>query len=253
MSEWTEDQLRCDAFLGGALHLWQPVQGYRAGVDPVLLAASVGAQSGQSVLDLGCGAGAVALSLGARVAGLSLVGLERHSAYAALAARNGRVANQTFEVFEGDVTDPPAALKAMSFDHVVTNPPYYDRTRGSAAPDGDREAALGADVSLADWVRCGAKRLKPKGRFHMILKADRLADALAALDGRLGSVEIVPFAPRIGRAAELILVRARKDGRAALRLLAPIILHDGDAHPGDHDHYTARISKVLRHGAALEI
>lgn len=34
-----------DAFLGGRLRLLQPVQGYRAGVDPVLLAASVDRKS----------------------------------------------------------------------------------------------------------------------------------------------------------------------------------------------------------------
>ena len=51
-----------DAFLGGRLTLKQPVAGYRAGVDPVLLASAVAAQAGQSVLELGCGTGA-ALSL----------------------------------------------------------------------------------------------------------------------------------------------------------------------------------------------
>ncbi|MCO4829001.1 MAG: methyltransferase, partial [Lentibacter algarum] len=56
-----------DAFLGGRLKLWQPKQGYRAGVDPVLLAASIAAKAGESVLDLGCGAGAAALCLGRRV------------------------------------------------------------------------------------------------------------------------------------------------------------------------------------------
>ena len=63
--------------------------GYRAGVDPVLLAASVPARAGQSVLDLGCGAGVAALCLAARVPGL-LAGLEVQPAYAALARRNAR-------------------------------------------------------------------------------------------------------------------------------------------------------------------
>ena len=35
-----------DAFLGGQLTLAQPVSGYRAGVDPVILAASVPAKKG---------------------------------------------------------------------------------------------------------------------------------------------------------------------------------------------------------------
>ena len=70
-----DDDLTHDAFLGGRLHLWQPRRGYRAGVDPVLLAASVPAKAGQSVLDLGCGAGAAALCLGAREPGLELLGM----------------------------------------------------------------------------------------------------------------------------------------------------------------------------------
>ena len=54
----TDAALTRDAFVGGKLHLWQPKDGYRAGVDPVLLAACVRAQPGQSVLDVGCGQGA---------------------------------------------------------------------------------------------------------------------------------------------------------------------------------------------------
>ena len=38
-----------DAFLGGQLRLLQPRKGYRAGVDPVLLAASVNALAGDTV------------------------------------------------------------------------------------------------------------------------------------------------------------------------------------------------------------
>ena len=46
-----------DQFLGGRLMVAQPKTGYRAGVDPVLLAASVPAVRGESVLELGCGVG----------------------------------------------------------------------------------------------------------------------------------------------------------------------------------------------------
>ena len=70
-------EARQDAFLGGRLRLWQPVRGYRAGGDPVLLAASVPAQAGQAVLDVGCGVGTAALCLSARVPGVAVTGLER--------------------------------------------------------------------------------------------------------------------------------------------------------------------------------
>lgn len=252
MSAWTDAELRRDAFLGGALHLWQPLKGYRAGIDPVLLAASVPAEAGQSVLDLGCGAGAAALCLGTRVPGLRLSGIERHAGYAELARQNGAEAVQDFEVCTADLADMPASLKARTFDHVIANPPYLERSYGTAAPDPNRETALGEETPLAVWIRAGAKRLRPRGCMHLVLKADRLASALNALDRHLGSLEVLPLAPRPGRDAELVILRGRKDGRARLRLHAPIILHEGTRHPGDKDHYTAPVSAVLRCGAALE-
>lgn len=252
MTGWCGADLRRDAFLGGALHLWQPCRGYRAGVDPVLLAASVAAMPGQAVLDLGCGAGAAALCLGTRVPGLRLAGLERYEDYAALARRNGVEAGQNFEVITGDLADMPGSLKSRTFDHVIANPPYFDRGRGTAAPDPAREAALGEGVPLHVWITAGAKRLAPGGYLHMILKADRMGAALTALESVLGNLEVLPLAPRAGRQAALVILRARKDGRTPLRLHAPVILHEGEAHPGDRDHYSTRISAVLRACAPLE-
>ncbi|MEL6934975.1 MAG: methyltransferase, partial [Pseudomonadota bacterium] len=80
--------IRCDAFLGGKLNIWQPVAGYRAGIDPVMLAASVQAETGQELLDLGCGVGVAALCAARRVDGLRITGLELQTPYADLARRN---------------------------------------------------------------------------------------------------------------------------------------------------------------------
>ena len=42
-----------DDFLGGLVKIAQPLKGYRGGVDPVLLAASIPAKAGETVLELG--------------------------------------------------------------------------------------------------------------------------------------------------------------------------------------------------------
>jgi tRNA1(Val) A37 N6-methylase TrmN6 len=55
------EEITTDGFLGGRLTIAQPVAGYRAAADPVLLAAAVQARPGQAVLDLGCGAGVASL------------------------------------------------------------------------------------------------------------------------------------------------------------------------------------------------
>ncbi len=246
---FADAELSRDAFLCGRLHLWQPIKGYRAATDPVLLAAACPALPGQTVLDLGCGAGAAALCLAQRVPGLQLYGLELQATYATLARRNAAENGVAFQVETGDLAAMPTALK-RSFDHVIANPPYYPRT-GSPSPTENRDTALRAEVPLADWVRAASRRLPEGGWLTLIAGAECLPDLLAALPHSLGSPTILPLAPREGRPALRIILRARKTGRAAFRLLAPFVLHAGDAHDGDRESYMPKAQAVLRDAADL--
>jgi tRNA1(Val) A37 N6-methylase TrmN6 len=246
---FSEAELTHDAFLGGKLWLYQPGHGYRAGLDPVLLAACVPAQAGQRVLELGCGVGAAVLCLGARVPGLALTGVERQAEFADLARRNGA---DTLEVVTADLRDLPLHLRQRQFDHVLANPPYFDRAASVASDDPARETAHGEDTPLAIWVKIAAKRLAPKGQAHFIHRAERLPDLLGAMPHDLGSIEVLPLAARTGRTAERVIVRARKNGRAAFRLHPPLIMHKGAFHGQDGDSYVPEISAVLRNGAALD-
>ena len=80
-----------DRLLGGRVLFDQPVEGYRSAIDPVLLAAAVPAKSGESVLELGSGAGAASLCLALRVPGCRIVGIEQDAALVALANANACV------------------------------------------------------------------------------------------------------------------------------------------------------------------
>jgi len=248
---FSEDELGDDAFLGGRLVVAQPLKGYRAGIDPVLLAASIPAHRGQSVLDLGCGSGIVALCLGVRVPGLTLAGLEVQPGYADLAQRNAAGNGIDLEVLTGDVGTMPHALRQRQFDHVVANPPFFDRESGTAARDAGREQGLGERLPLADWVAAAARRVAPKGLVTMIQRADRVPDLMGAMSAYLGSLELLPLAPRSGRAARLVLMRGRKGGRAAFHLHDRWCLHALAAHERDGEDYTPATTAVLRDAAAL--
>lgn len=240
-----------DAFLGGRLQVWQPRRGYRAGVDPVLLAAAVDAQPGQAVLDLGCGVGVASLCLGARVGPLRLHGVEVQPEYAALARLNAQAAGLDFTVTTGDLAALPAELRMQRFDHVIANPPYFDRSNSVAAKDAGREVAMGEGLALTDWVAVAARRVVDGGYVTFINRAERLPDLLAAMLARLGSVVALPLTPRRGRDAQLVLLRGRKGGRAAFRLADPVLMHDGAVHQRDGEDYAPVIRAVLRDGAAL--
>ena len=241
------DDLTRDAFLGGRLHLYQPKRGYRAGIDPVLLAASVPAKAGQSVLDLGCGVGTAALCLGVRVPGLDLHGVERDQDYAALAELNG------LTVTQADLASLPKELLQRSFDHVLANPPFFDRNASTKAESHLREAAHGEETPLADWVDAAARRAGPRGMIHFIHRMSRLPELMSLVAPRLGGVTVLPIQTRSTKEAKLFILHAQKDARADFKLLPPLILHDGPVHVADGESYTSEINEVLRNGSALPV
>jgi len=240
-----------DDFLGGRLRIFQPRTGYRAGVDPVLLAASVPAQPGQSVLELGCGAGVAALCLGHRIQDLKLFGVELQAEYCELASANAKVNDLPFSVFQADIRNLPADIRELQFDHVIANPPYFRAGSGTPAQDAGRNTAHIAEIDLSDWVTVASRRLRPGGNLTIIQRANRLQDVLNAIGPGIKSLIIRPVAPRVERPAELVIVHGRKGGRAELRIMPPIILHQGLNHKSDQETYTADIRDVLRNGAAL--
>ncbi|TMV88869.1 methyltransferase [Thioclava sp. BHET1] len=242
-----------DGFLGGRLRISQPKAGYRSAMDAVFLAAACDARPGQSVLELGCGAGVASLCLGARVPGLAQIGLEVQPSYAALAQANAQSNGVTLDVVQGDLAQMPSELRACSFDHVIANPPYFPPDSGTAAADLERERANREQTPLAEWIDAGLRRLKPSGWITVIQQADRLCDVLAGLQGRAGAITVLPIAARVGRPAGRVIVQARKGARAPLVLLAPLIVHAGPHHTRDAEDFSEIAHAILRNGQKLLI
>ncbi len=247
------DQLEVveDRFLGGRVRIRQPVRGYRAATDPVLLAAAVPARTGDAVLDLGCGAGTAALCLAARVEGLEICGVEIQPDYAHLARENAALNGRALTVHEGDLRAMPDALRSRSFDAVMLNPPFHGPA-DIGSPDPRRDLAnRRGEATLADWIAAALARTRPGGLVVAIMRAEGLPEMLGALAGRAASA-VLPLAARPGRDAKRVILRARKGGRTPFRLAAPLILHSGAEHLADGDDYAPMARAVLRDAAALD-
>jgi len=236
-----------DALLGGRVVLRQPAAGYRAAVDPVLLAAAVPARPGERVLDLGCGVGAAALALAARLPEVRITGLERDPGLARLFAANiaaNAVAGRV-EAVAGDLLDPPPEIAAGGFDHVMANPPYLAAAHADPPPDpGRRAARLEGAAALADWIAAALAAVRPKGWLTLIHRADRLDHAIAALAGPAGAITVLPLWPRAGAPARRVILRARKGVRTPAALLPGLVLHEGEG-------FTEAAQAILRDAAGL--
>ena len=244
-----------DRFLGGLVSLWQPKEGYRAAVDAPLLAAAVRAPTGSKLAELGCGVGAASLCLLARlraggIEGVTVTGLELQPHLADLARRNATENGfqAAFRIIKGDLARPPPLLAPHAFDGVFLNPPFQRADQGRPSPDPSRALAdREGEQGLADWLTAALRLLKPKGQLTLIQRTDRLGELLAALEGRVGALALLPVFPGGGAPAKRILLSATKDSRAPLALLPGLTLHDGEGA------YTAAAQRLLREGAALRL
>jgi tRNA1(Val) A37 N6-methylase TrmN6 len=237
-----------DRLLGGRVVLRQPVQGFRAAIDPVLLAAAVPAEAGQAVLELGTGTGAAALCLARRVPQLRVTGLDQQCQLVRLAAENAVLNGLECETdfMVGDLLQPPARLAPGSFDHVMANPPYLEAGTATLPPDRARALAVGEGAAdLAAWIRFALAMVRMRGSITLIHRADRLDALLAALIGRAGEIVVFPLWPGLGKPAKRVLVRARKGIETPLKLSAGLVLHGPDGK------YTAAAEAVLREAGAL--
>jgi len=240
--------------LDGRITLLQPSSGYRAAIDPVLLAAAVPAVSpDQAVLDVGCGGGAATLCYAERVPVDRITGLELQPLRAQEARENARInmMDQRIVILIGSLLRPPPELKPGSFAQVFANPPYLQQSRADrrTSPDDAIETVEG-DAKLADWIAFCAEMAAPKGGITLIHRADRLDEIVALLRERAGGIVVFPLWPRASDdgapgEAKRVLIHARKGSKAPLRLTGGMILHDSDGG------YTPAAEAVLRHGEAL--
>lgn len=242
----TEDRL-----LGGRVRLSQPASGFRAGIDPVFLAAAVPATAGEKVLEVGSGSGAASLCLAARIEGAFVTGLETDRTLVRLASLNAEANGFAGRVqfFIGDLLAPPIRLAAASFDHVMANPPFRAPDSGQASPDPARAAAMvEGKAGLEDWLRFALMMARHNGTVTMIYAAERLDALLASLNGRLGGIVIFPLWPaaEASKPAKRVLMIGRRGSKAPMTLMRGLVLHRPDGS------YTEDAEAILRHGRAID-
>ena len=175
------EELTRDEILRGRLTLWQPREGYRFAVDPLLLLDFIDVPRLQRAADLGAGCGIIALGLAQRFADAQITAIELQPRLARLAVKNAEengLADRV-KVLELDLSNPQAARAALagaSLELVVSNPPFRPLGEGDANPDDEAAGWPGHELklTLADLARESRRLLSPGGRAVIVYPAERL-------------------------------------------------------------------------------
>lgn len=240
------DTITSDHLLGGRVAYMQPRDGFRAAIDPVLLAAAVPARAGDRILEGGTGAGAALLCLAARIPDIRGLGIDRNPALLRLARANAMANGRSGLLFvAGDLAASPIGGE---FDHALANPPYH-AADGTRSPAPAHEAAKRSTPNLLfEWVAALSRPLRHRGTLTMILPTRMLEQAFKAMQDSKTPVECVfPIWPKPGYPARLMLVQGRRFGRSPLVLAPGLLLHS------EAGTFQPEADLILRSGGALRL
>ena len=205
---------------------------HRFGTDAILLSHFAMPCGGDTVCELGTGCGAIALRLAAggnpaAVHGVDIQPAAIHLAQAG-ADRFAGDPKPTFAV--GDWRYPRDMAPAGSFRRVVCNPPYFPPHSGGVNPDPAVRTARHEEADTLDSLCAAAAWLLTSGgRFFLCHRPERLPAVLAALTAhKLEPKRLQAVQKQSDTAPWLFLLEARKDGKAGLMWLPPLILYHPD-------------------------
>ena len=224
---------RCDETLDdlqNGYFILQSQNGFRFGMDAVLLAEFTEIRPQERVLDLGCGNGILPLLLAARYPDLHMIGLELNADSAELAGRNMAYNHLEDRILieEGDIREAVSRFGAASFDVLVSNPPYMILSHGKVSPN-SRIAMARHEVccTFRDLAGSAAGLLRDHGRLYLVHRPFRLAEIMDTLrEFRLEPKRMRLVHPFADREANLVLIEAVRGGNQRITVEPPLIVYE---------------------------
>lgn len=240
------DNFTNDYLLNKKVRILQPVDGYRASSDAVLLASLIeNIKLSDTILDVGSGTGAVSLCLAYRFPENHITGLEIQPQLADLAKQSADINNfANLVYYQADIRQKKLPVSPCFFNHVITNPPYSEHDRPS--PNLSKALAHNhTDFTLNEWLKFCLKMLKPFGKIYLINRVEAIDEILNTFSKRAGGIKIIPVYSKPGQQAKRILISAQKDSKAPTVICPPFYMYNSDGT------YTRTADEILRKGKSF--
>ena len=223
---------RIDDLQLAGLRILQKMNGFRFGMDAVLLADFARVEARDRAADFGTGTGILPLLLAGRDRGAHIDALEIQHDMADMAMRSVRLNRLTERITVHNIPVERAdeVITPGSLDAIVCNPPYGIPGATLLNPEKALSTARHqTEDGLTAWYRMAYRLLRGKGRFHMIYPAPRMLEAMTALSrARLEPKRFRLIYPYADKPANLVLIEAMKDAKPMLHPEPPLIVYEKD-------------------------
>lgn len=224
-----EDETLEDLQLSG-LAIIQKKDGFRFGIDAVLLSDFAKDIRAGEMLDMCTGSGVIPVLLFAKTKIPKIFGLEIQEEVFEMAKRTVRLNNLSYRVFidKGDVKEGYKIYGKRRFDLITCNPPYMPK--GTAVTNElDTKIIARHEVlcTLEDVIKSASELLKQHGHFLMVHKPTRLADILCLMrEYGIEPKKIRLVHKNADAEPSLVLVDGAYKGGRELRIMPPLYLYN---------------------------
>lgn len=230
----------------GGLKLIQSSEGFRFGIDAVLLAdfAAAICPGAGSIVDLGTGNGVIPLILSHKTEAGTITGIDLQAKAIELAGRscdlNGL--GERIRFIQCDVAELQKERPDLrgTADAVVSNPPYIARGAGiTNAGDSKFLSRQETTAGIEEFTAAAAFLLKERGHFFLIHRPSRLVDLFYSCRKNGLEPKMIRFvAPRQGAKPNIVLLHCVKGGGRELDFADELYVYD------EAGRYTAEIMKI---------
>ena len=192
----------------------QKREGFRFGIDAVLLANFANVKKKHKVMDLCTGTGIVPFIIKGKKEPEKIVGLEIQNKFVEMANRSIKINgfNDTMEFLHGDLKDKELLKSIGRFDVVTVNPPYKLEKSGIVNPN-DKYAIARHEVmcNLDNVIEACRIVLKDNGRLYMVHRPDRLVDIFYEMrKNKIEPKKIKFIYPNKNKKTNLVLIKGIK-------------------------------------------
>ena len=216
--------------LQNGYYIYQPADGFRFGVDAVLLSEFTRIKPGENVLDMGTGTGIIPILLAAKTKGRHFTGLEIQE-FSAAVARESVLLNkleERIDIVNGDIKEASKLFGNESFNVIVSNPPYMIADHGLRNDTDEKYIARHEVLCIFDDIAREASRvLISKGRFYLIHRPFRLAELFMTLKKyKLEPKRMRLVHSYVDKEPQMVMIEAAKGGNSGIRIEKPLIIYE---------------------------